>query len=76
MARVASRGLIWWLSGMAAYQSLSSAAILTEIIGLKWGGFAQAVAAALSAGTAVYVGASHPAPDAYRERPEDAPERV
>ena len=53
---------------MASAQSLSSAAILTEVIGLKGAGLFQAIIAAASAGTAVFVGATR-APDAEDQAP-------
>lgn len=60
LAPKSNKGLIIWLSVMAGLSSFSSAAVLTDIVGVKWAGLFLAVVGSLQAGTAVYVGAAKP----------------
>lgn len=60
MAPKSNKGLIIWLSVMAGLSSFSSAAVLTDTIGVKWAGLFLAIVGSLQAGTAVYVGAAKP----------------
>lgn len=55
-----SNGLILWLSVMAFLSTLTSAGILSEVLGRVWSTFVVAVVAALQAGTAVYIRLAQP----------------
>jgi hypothetical protein len=55
-----SDSLVWWLTVMAGLSSLSSAAIVTDLIGQQWAATFLAVVGSLNAGTAAYVAAARP----------------
>lgn len=60
LAPKSNKGLIIWLSIMAGLSSFSSAAVLTDIAGIKGAALILAIVGSLNAGTAVYVGAAKP----------------
>lgn len=60
LAPKTNKGLIMWLSLMAGLSTFSSAAVLTDTVGVKGAGLFLAIVGSLQAGTAVYVGAAKP----------------
>lgn len=60
LAPKSNKGLIMWLSVMAGLSSFSSAAVLTDVVGIRGAGLFLAMVGSLQAATAVYVGAARP----------------